>query len=141
MTVLGCGNFKPKRTTGEIYVRGTTAYTTTWNNASPTSALYVWDVAGNVPALVDSVLVDNASTLGDVVVTPDGKYLVVATEYSGGSIAIYGLTNPRKPQLVSRFTNAETNTGVHTAEVGMVNGRLYAFLCVDPADPPGRRSW
>jgi hypothetical protein len=132
MTVLGCGNFKPKRTTGEIYVRGTTAYTTTWNNASPTSALYVWDVSGNVPALVDSVLVSNASTLGDVVVTPDGKYLVVATEYSGGSIAIYGLTNPRKPQLVSRFTNAETNAGVHTAEVGVVNGRLYAFLCVDP---------
>src|SRR6476619_3449967 len=75
MTVLGCGNFKPKRTTGEINVRGTTAYTTTWNNASPTSALYVWDVSGNVPALVDSVLVGNASTLGDVVVTPDGKYL------------------------------------------------------------------
>src|SRR5258705_193155 len=63
MTVLGCGNFKPRRVTGEINVHGTTGYTTTWNNASPTSALYVWDVAGNVPTLVDSVLVDNASTL------------------------------------------------------------------------------
>ena len=82
MTVLGCGDFKPKRITGEINVHGTTAYTTTWNNASPTSAFYVWDVAGNVPKLVDSVMVDGASTLGDVVVTPDGKYLVVATEYA-----------------------------------------------------------
>jgi hypothetical protein len=138
MTVLGCGDFKPTRTTGEIYVRGTTAYTTTWNNASSTSALYVWDVAGNVPKLVDSVTVDSASTLGDVVVTPDGKYLVVATEYTDGSIVIYNLSDPRKPQLVSRFTNAETAPGVHTAEVGVVNGRLYAFLCVDPGPPPAR---
>ena len=38
MTVLGCGNFKPKRVTGEIYVHGSTGYTTTWNNGSPTSA-------------------------------------------------------------------------------------------------------
>ncbi|HEX7981857.1 MAG TPA: hypothetical protein VF461_24850 [Gemmatimonadaceae bacterium] len=138
MTVLGCGDFKPKRTTGEINVHGTTAYTTTWNNASPTSAFYVWDVAGNVPTLIDSVQVDNASTLGDVVVTPDGKYLVLATEYAGGSIVIYSLADPRKPQFVSRFTNAETSTGVHTAEVGAVNGKLYAFLCVDPGAAPAK---
>jgi hypothetical protein len=138
MTVLGCGDFKPKRITGEIYVHGTTGYTTTWNNASSTSALYVWDAAGNVPKLVDSVLVDGASTLGDVAVTPDGKYLVVATEYTGGSIVIYSLTDPRKPQLVTRFSNAETNPGVHTAEIGSVNGRLYAFLCVDPAGTPAK---
>ena len=141
MTVLGCGDFKPKRITGEINVRGNTAYTTTWNNASPTSAFYVWDVSGNVPTLVDSVTVTGANTLGDVVVTPDGKYLVVATEYSGGSIVIYSLTNPRSPQLVSRFTNTETNAGVHTAEVGVVNGKLYAFLCVDPGgglNPPAK---
>ncbi|MBW8768531.1 MAG: hypothetical protein JF589_02105 [Gemmatimonadetes bacterium] len=138
MTVLGCGDVKPKRITGEIYVRGTTGYTTTWNNGSATSAIYVWDVAGNVPKLVDSVTVAGASTLGDVVVTPDGKYLVVATEYAGGSIAIYGLTDPRKPQFVSRFANAETTPGVHTAEVGAVNGRLYAFLCIDPGASPAK---
>src|SRR5689334_3213377 len=28
LTVLGCGNFKPSRTSAEIFVRGTTAYTT-----------------------------------------------------------------------------------------------------------------
>ena len=118
MTVLGCGDFKPKRITGEINVHGTTGYTTTWNNSSSTSAFYVWDVAGSVPKLVDSVMVTGASTLGDVVVTADGRYLVVATEYAGGSIVIYSLTDPRKPQLVSRFTNTETAPGVHTAEVG-----------------------
>jgi hypothetical protein len=138
MTVLGCGDFRPKRITAEINVHGTTGYTTTWNNGSSTSALYVWDVAGNVPTLVDSVLVNGASTLGDVVVTSDGKYLVVATEYTGGSIVIYSLGDPRKPQLVSRFTNPETTPGVHTAEVGLVNGKLYAFLCVDPGAVPAK---
>jgi hypothetical protein len=34
---------------------------------------------------------------------------------------------------VSRFSNAETTAGVHTAEVGLVNGKPYAFLSVDPA--------
>ena len=135
MTVLGCGNFKPKRITGEISVRGSIAYTTTWNNASPTSVFYIWDVTGNVPLLVDSVKVDNASTLGDVVVTADGKYLVIATEYAGGSIVMYSLTDPRKPELIGRFANAETSPGVHTAEVGVVNGKLYAFLAVDPTGP------
>ena len=47
MTVLGCGNFKPSRTTGEIFVRGTTAYTTTWSNpAAAASVFYIWDVRG-----------------------------------------------------------------------------------------------
>jgi hypothetical protein len=138
MTVLGCGDFKPKRTTAEIAVLGTTAYTTTWGNASPTSAIYIWDVAGDVPTLVDSVTVSNASTLGDVAVSPDGKYLVVATEYSGGSIVVYDLANPRSPQQLSRFSNVETSPGVHTAEIGVVNGKLYAFLSIDPGLTPAR---
>ena len=134
MLVLGCGDFEPKRISAEIAVHGTTAYTTTWGNASPTSAFYVWDVSAGAPRLVDSVLVTTASTLGDVAVTDDGQYLVVATEYAGGSIAIYSLADPRNPTFVSRFSNAETNPGVHTAEIGRVNGRSYAFLCVDPSN-------
>jgi hypothetical protein len=134
MTVLGCGNFKPGRITAEISVRGTTAYTTTWSNAAAAaSVFYIWDVAGNTPTLVDSVRVDNATTLGDIAVSDDGAYLVVATERQPGSIVVYSLTNPRQPQLVTRFTNAETNPGVHTAEIGRVNGKLHAFLSIDPA--------
>ena len=132
MTVLGVGDFMPHRTTGELFVRGATAYTTTWNNSTSPSPFYIWDVSGE-PTLVDSVRVPNANTLGDVVTTPDGAYLVVATEYSQGSIVIYSLADPRKPQLVSRFANTETFPGVHTAEVGLVNGKPYAFLSVDPA--------
>jgi hypothetical protein len=138
MTVLGCGDFKPARTSAELFVRGTTAYTTTWGNATAAgSAFYIWDVAGNTPTLVDSVKVDNARTLGDIAVSDDGGYLIVATEATG-SIVVYSLSNPRQPQLVTRFTSAETNAGVHTAEIGRVNGKLYGFLCIDPGASPAR---
>ena len=56
----------------------------------------------------------------------------MATEYSGGSIAVYDLTAPRSPRLLSRFSSALTDPGVHTAEIGRVNGKLYAFLAIDP---------
>ena len=45
---------------------------------------------------------------------------------------IYDLQNPRRPQLISRFSNADIAQGVHTAEVQPVGGKLYAFLCIDP---------
>ena len=138
MCVLGRGDFKPLRTTGEVFVRGNTAYTTSWGNtAAQASAFYIWDVSADVPHLVDSVRVDNATTLGDIAVSDDGGYLVVATERTNGSIVIYSLGDPRKPVFVSRFTNNVTTLGVHTAEIGRVNGKLYAFLAVDPGSGIG----
>ncbi len=138
MCVLGRGDFKPLRTTGEVFVRGTTAYTTTWGNSTAqASAFYVWDVSTAIPKLVDSVRVDNATTLGDIAVSDDGSLLVVATERSNGSMVIYSLADPRKPVLVSRFINNVTTLGVHTAEIGRVNGKLYAFLSVDPGSGVG----
>jgi len=139
MTVLGCGNFKPARTSAEIAVRGTLAYTSTWGNPSAAgSVFYIWDVAGNTPTLLDSVKVSGARTLGDIAVSDDGAYLVVATETQGGSILVYSLTNPRQPQLLTRFANAETDAGVHTAEIGRVNGKLYGFLAIDPGSSPAK---
>jgi len=138
MAVLGRGDFKPVRTTGEIFVRGTTAYTTTWGNqAGAASAFYIWDVSADVPKLVDSVRVDNSQTLGDIAVSDDGTLLVVATEYVPGSIVVYSLANPRKPVQVSRFASNNTIFGVHTAEIGRVNGKLYAFLCIDTGSGVG----
>jgi hypothetical protein len=139
MTVLGCGNFKPARISAEIAVRGTLAYTSTWGNPTAAgSVFYIWDVAGNTPTLVDSVKVTGARTLGDIAVSDDGAYLVVATEIQGGSILVYSLTNPRQPQLLTRFANAETDAGVHTAEIGRVNGKLYGFLAIDPGSSPAK---
>lgn len=132
-TPLGRGDFKPLRTTAEVAVRGTTAYTTTWGNTSAQqSVFYVWDVAGDTPVLVDSVQVDGATTLGDVAVSDDGALLVIATERSNGGLAIYSLADPRRPVVVSRYVSANTSNGVHTAEIGRVNGKLYGFLSIDP---------
>jgi hypothetical protein len=132
LTVLGRGDFKPARTTAELFVRGNTAYTTTWNNSVTTSAFYIWDVAGAVPTLVDSVIVPSARTLGDIAVSDDGTLLVVAAE-ADGSLLIYSLANPRAPVLLSRMTTG-ISLGVHTAEVSRVNGKLYGFLSIDPGN-------
>jgi hypothetical protein len=132
MAVLGVG-VVGERFTAEVWVRGNVAYTTTWGNRQAAgNAIKIWDVASNVPTLVDSVIVPGAATLGDIQASDDGTLLVVATEFAPGSIMIYDLTDPLKPQLISRYTTPLTNPGVHTAEVQRVNGTLYAFLCVDP---------
>jgi hypothetical protein len=122
-----------ERYTAEIYVHGSYAYTTTWGfRTAPGNAIKIWNVSGEKPVLVDSVIVASAATLGDIQTSDDGQLLIVATEFSPGSIVIYNLANPTKPQLISRYTSTLTDPGVHTAEVQRVDGRLYAFLCVDP---------
>jgi len=114
-------------------VRGDIAYTTTWGNRSTLgNAIKIWNVAGATPELVDSVIVPNASTLGDIQVSDDGQLLIVATEFTTGSIMVYSLADPLRPQLLARYNTSLTDPGVHTAEVQRVDGKLYAFLCIDP---------
>lgn len=132
MGVLGRGGVS-ERYTAEVWVHGNYAYTTTWGNRGAAgNAVKIWDVSGAAPLLVDSLIVPGANTLGDVQVSDDGTLLVVATEFAPGSIMIYDRANPVKPTLITRYTTPRTNAGVHTAEVQRVNGRLYAFLSVDP---------
>jgi hypothetical protein len=132
LSVFGAGQVS-NRYTGEIWVRGNVAYTTTWGNrGAPGNAVEIWDVSGDVPILVDSLVVPGASTLGDIQASDDGQLLVVATEFSpGGSIVIYSLADPVKPAFVSRYNTVLTAPGVHTAEVQRVDGKLYAFLSID----------
>jgi hypothetical protein len=128
------------RYTGEVWVRGNVAYTTTWGfRAASGNAINIWDVAGDVPTLLNTVIVPNATTLGDVQTSDDGQLLIVATERVPGSIMIYSLADPVNPQLITRYTTALTNPGVHTAEVQRVNGRLYAFLSIDPSPSAAAR--
>jgi len=133
MTVLGRGDFAPQRRTAELTVTGNTGYTTTWQNtAAAASVFYIWDVTPAAPRLVDSVRVDSAITLGDIAVTDDASLLIVATENTPGGILVYSLADPRKPVRVARFISPNTFNGVHTVEVGRVNGKLYSFLSIDP---------
>src|SRR4051812_28072983 len=58
------------RYTAEIAVSGTTAYTTTWGvRRVQGNKVNIWDVSGNAPVLVDSVIVANAVTTGDIAVS------------------------------------------------------------------------
>lgn len=136
LQVLGRGSVD-ERYTAEVWVRGNVAYTTTWGSRTAVgNAVKIWDLSGGAaPVLVDSLIVPNAFTLGDVQTSDDGTLLVVATEARPGSIAIYSLADPIKPQLITRYSSAFTDPGVHTAEVQRVNGRLYAFLAIDLPAP------
>lgn len=136
LTSLGVGAV-PERYTAEVWVRGTTAYTTTWGLRAQArgNAVKIWDVTSNTPRLVDSVIVANASTTGDVQVSDDGKLMLVAIESNpNGGVAIYDMADARKPQLITRTTGGELQYGVHTAELARVNGVLYAFCAIDPAN-------
>ena len=135
LPVLGRGSVT-ERFTSELAVHNGWAYTGTWSGGTSRStgnALKIWNVSGNTPVLTDSIIVSGATTLGDVQVSDDGQLLIVATERSPGSIVVYDLANPARPREISRFSSTSTTPGVHTAEVARVNGRLYAFLSVDPS--------
>jgi hypothetical protein len=140
MPVLGLGAV-PERFTGEVAVRGDWAYTSSWSNRNgvPGNAVKIWNVTGAVPLLADSLIVPGAQTTGDVQISDDGALLVVATEYTGGSIVIYDRSNPSRPQLLSQFRSGDTNPGVHTVKLGRINGRHYAFLSVNPGQGSGAR--
>ena len=135
LEILGQGEVV-ERTTTEVTAGGSYAYTGTMTRSVagvsvPGNAIKIWNVAGATPVLVDSIIVENAVKISDLQVSDDGRLLIASTEFSPGSILVYDLTNPSRPALLSRFTNANTNPGVHTAEVQRVSGVLHAFLSVD----------
>jgi hypothetical protein len=127
------------RYTAEVWIHGSHGYTSTWGNrtvggvATPGNMVYIWDVRGPAPSLLDSVTVPGATTVGDVQVSPDGRYLVVPTEPGPGSIVTYDLTDPVEPRQLSVFTSPKITRGVHTCEIQVIGGRLYAFLAVNGA--------
>ena len=133
LSSLGRGNMNA-RFMAEVWTRGEIAYTSTWGQRGQAvgNAVHIWRISGAEPVLVDSLIVENAVTLGDIQVSDDGRLLVVATERQNGSIVIYDLANPLKPTRIARYQTSNTTSGVHTAEVARVNGTLYAFLSIDP---------
>lgn len=124
----------------ELWVRGNYAYTGTWstrgNPPAPGNVVRTWDVSGAKPVLVNADTIVGVSTTGDVQVSDDGAWLVVATEPAPeGSLVIYSLANPANPVFRTRYKTANTQNGVHSAEVARVNGRLYAFMSINPSPP------
>ena len=132
------------RYTAEVTARGDYAYTSSWGNRGKLGdTFYVWNVSGTTPQLVRAVQVPSATgtaviTTGDIQVSDDGTLLAVATETAGGSLVLYSLADPANPTFVSQFHSAETDGGVHTAEIARVGGKLYGFLSIDPRTIPAR---
>ncbi|HKA57316.1 MAG TPA: hypothetical protein VKD28_01770 [Gemmatimonadales bacterium] len=140
LPVLGQGVAR-ERYTAEVAAAGTWAYSTTWgyrvgdtvgSPAHAGNAVKVWDVAGRTPILRDSIIVTDAFTLGDAQISDDGRLLVVPTEGSVGSIVIFDLSDPARPTQLARFFSPKMPTESHTATLGRVAGRLYAFLAAVP---------
>ena len=134
LSVLGQGAVTA-RYSAEISVGAGYAYSSTWGTRSGVRGdmVYVWDLTPAQPTLVDSVQVTDAGTTGDVQAIPDANLLVVAVEPTPhGAIVLYDITNPAHPQFIARYETPNTVNGVHTAQVAHVDGRLYAFLCIDP---------
>lgn len=138
LTILGQG-IVTDRFTAEVTVRGPWVYTSTWRRRSATgNVVYVWNGAGDVPTVVDTLIIDGVTTTGDLQVSDDGALLVVATE-PAGSLVIYDLADPAHPRFLARHTSPNVAGGVHTALLGRVDGRLYAFAAVYPhAGAPAR---
>lgn len=123
------------RYTAEVAATGNVAYTSTWG-ARPEvgNTTYVWNTAGSTPVLTDSLQLAEDGQTGDVQISPDGHYLVLATEKGTGSIAVYDRSkDPLHPTFLTRFSNTHTTAGVHTMKMSVVAGKLYGFLQIDPA--------
>jgi len=126
-------NTVPERYTAEIAVRDGYAYTTTWGTrfGNDGNVVKIWDLSDATPVLVDSLVIPATGTTGDVQISEDGQLLAVAGEFSG-SISFFDRSDPARPELLVRYTSPEIANGVHTVKLGVVNGRQYAFLSIDP---------
>lgn len=138
-SVVGSGIVAP-RTTTDLWLHGDVAYTGTITSPGgiPGDALFVWNVAGDVPVLTDSVKVD-AGTVNDVKVRADGAVAVLSQEWGGASEAftLLDLTDPEHPTVAGVFAAGpdEQWNGVHNV---WIEGE-YVFAVLDAG--AGRHLW
>jgi LVIVD repeat-containing protein len=138
LSVVGQGVVS-ERFTSEVAVAGDWVYTGTWSSRQTVgNALKIWNASSGTPVLVDSIIIPNAKTIGDVQISQDGSLLVVPAEYRSlaDGIYIYDRSNPARPTLLSQFVTTSTQGGVHTVKLGIVGARHYAFLSINPTTVP-----
>ena len=132
LVVLGCGATPPGPWTAEVAVHGARAYTTTYNFSATGpdagNVVNVWDVRGSNPLLVDTLRIPGAvARTSDVSIADDGSIMVVSTE-PAGTIAIYALDGSARPALLTLWSVPGVgSSGIHTAKLARVDGRLHLF--------------
>jgi hypothetical protein len=138
LKTLGGGNNVPDRWGADLWIHGVTGYTGTWGGAPRNrvgfgDAIKIWDLSGPGPVLADSIIIPQISTVSDVTVTPDGRWLVATAEgRQAGGIYRFDLADPRKP--VAAGFNAVFE-GLHTGTVATIGGRGYVFAAKNPPEP------
>jgi hypothetical protein len=132
------GNNVPERYSSDLWVAGGYAYTGTWNwyqrTAGVAGLIKVFQLGGGGdPALVDSVVLANVTTVSDLEVSPDSSLLVATAEGNAGQgLYVFSLANRAKPAQQAWIG---VNTGLHTGSLAVIGGKLYAFGAKNPANP------
>src|SRR3989442_6594430 len=133
------GNNVPERFGSDLWVANGYAYTGTWGGFFrtanvPGNAVKIWQLGvSGAPTLVDSIITTGISTVSDIEVSSNGKLLMFSAEDGPGSgVYFYSLADPAHPAFLSTYL---VSTRVHTATLGYIGGRVYAFGAKDPGSP------
>ncbi len=141
MTRVAGGANVAERFSSDLTVHGDYAYTGSWNwyprtqgvdTLGASIAIFHLDASG-APTRGDSIVIPGTTTLSDLQVSDDGKWLIASVE--GGSLDglyAYDLTDPAHPAFVARYL---VDTGLHTSQLATIGGKLYAFTAKNPGSP------
>ena len=138
LRVAGGGDNVPERFTSDLWVHGSYAYSGTWGGfereGNPGNALKVWALDGaGAPSLMDSIVLAGVATVSDVEVSADGAVLMLSTERGlREGLYLYDLADPASPALLD---SVHVPGGLHTATLGEIGGRRYAFTAKNPPEP------
>ena len=119
----------------DLWVANGYAYTGTWGTRNaPGNAVKVWQLGPTgAPTLVDSIITPGIGTVSDIEVSSNGKLLMFSTENGpNAGVYFYSLADPAHPTFLYKYL---VSTGVHTATLGYIGGRVYAFGAKDPGSP------
>ncbi len=138
LRTVGGGDNVPDRYTSDLWVHGGYAYTGTWGaaprNGNAGDVVKIWRLdAGGAPNLVDSIEVAGVGTVSDVEVSPDGLVLLFSAERGPDEgLFVYDVADPESAQPLDHVV---VPNGIHTATLGEIGGRRYAFAARNPPDP------
>jgi len=136
LSVVAGGNNVSDRFGSDLWVHGDHAYTGTWGTRSgnPGNEIKIWRLgAGGAPTLVRALAVADIGTVSDLQVSDDGQLLVFSAENGANAgVHVYGLSDPEQPEWLGSYL---VGTGVHTASLAEIGGRLYVFAARNPGSP------